>query len=154
MNWRIAGRLVDCCSCNLPCPCAFGEGEPHRGWCSGALTSDIEEGSSGGIPLSGRRVIWAIDLPKDFASGNGKARLYIDDGASPEQQRELESIFMGRLGGPWELIATAIVSNWLPTRVIPIVIGFDERIQVMAGEVGRVYLAPLVSAVGEPVEII
>src|SRR5437667_8502278 len=145
MNWNISGRLVDCCSCNLACPCAFGPGEPDRGWCSGSLTSDIQEGSSEGVSLTGKRVIWAVDLPKDFASGNGTARLYIDDSATSEQQRELEAIFMGKRGGPWELVAAGIVSNWLPTRLLPITIRIDKQIEIRAGDVGRVQLVPLVS---------
>jgi len=152
-NWSLSGRLVDCCSCNLPCACAFGSTGAHRGWCSGSLTSDIQEGSSGRFSLSGRRVIWAIDLPNDFAGGNGTARLYIDDSATVEQQRELEAIFMGKRGGPWELIAGGIVSTWLPTRVIPITIQIDKEIEIDARGVGRVRLAPLVSAGGEHVKI-
>jgi hypothetical protein len=154
MNWNLSGRLIDCCSCNLACPCAFGLAEPDRGWCSGSLTSDIQEGNSGGLSLTGTRVIWAVDLPGDFASGNGTARLYIDDSATAEQQGELEAIFMGKRGGPWELVADAIVSKWLPTRAIPIAIHFDKEIEINARDVGRVRLAPLVSAAGEPVKII
>src|SRR5215813_7936073 len=92
-------------------------------------------GSSDGVPLSGRLVIWAVDLPKDFATGNGTARLYIDDTATSEQQRELEAIFKGQRGGPWELVAAAIVSNWLPTRIVPITIRTDSGVEVKAGEV-------------------
>jgi hypothetical protein len=154
MSWNLAGRLVDCCSCNLACPCAFGPGEPNRGWCSGSLTSDIQDGSSDGISLSGRRVVWAIDLPKDFASGNGTARLYIDDGATPEQQRELETIFTGKNGGPWEIVAEGVVSTWLATRVLPIKISIGDEIEVLAGDVGRVRLAPLVAPNGQRVKII
>jgi len=154
MNWRLSGRLVDCCSCNLPCPCAFGLGDPHRGWCSGALTSHIEEGFSGETSLSGKTVIWAVDLPGAFADGNGTVRLYIDDTATPEQQRELETIFMGKRGGPWEVVADAVVSKWLRTRMLPISIQFGSQIDIRAGDVGRVSLAPLASATGDAVKII
>jgi len=154
MSWKLSGLFIDCCSCNLACPCAFGGGEPDRGWCSGSLTSYIQEGSSDGVPLSGRLVIWAVDLPKDFAGGNGTARLYIDDTATSEQQRELEAIFKGQRGGPWELVAAAIVSNWLPTRIVPITIRTDSGVEVKAGDVGRVLLAPLVTERGDPVKII
>jgi len=118
------------------------------------LTSDIEEGHSGGVSLSGKRVIWAVDLPKDFASGDGTARLYIGDSATSEQRRELEAIFMGKRGGPWELVAAGIVSNWLPTRVLPIAIRIDKQIEIEAGDVGRVRLAPLIAAAGDPVKIV
>jgi hypothetical protein len=46
-----------------------------------------------------------------------------------------------------------MVSTWLPTRVIPITIQIDKEIEIDARDVGRVRLAPLVSAGGEHVKI-
>src|SRR5215472_5446111 len=82
MAWEISGQLIEACSCKALCPCYLGPAEPDQGWCSGALTFSIRNGQSEGVDLSGRAVVWLIDLPKDFVSGNGTARLYIDDAAS------------------------------------------------------------------------
>lgn len=154
MSWSLSGLLIDCCSCNMACPCAFGAGDPHRGWCSGSLTSDIHEGSSEGVSLSGTRVIWAVDRPKDFASGNGTARLYIGDSATPQQQGELESIFQGKKGGPWRVIVEGVVSKWLPTRVIPIKIRAGNGIEISAGDVGCIQLASMMTLAGDEVKVL
>jgi hypothetical protein len=93
MAWQITGRWIELCSCKMFCPCWFGPAEPDQGWCSGAVLADIQQGNSDGVNLSGRKVTFVGDWPKDFASGNGTARLYIDGGADVDQRRELEAIF-------------------------------------------------------------
>src|SRR5262245_66596545 len=70
------------------------------GMCSGALTFSIDKGQSDGVDLSGRSVVWLVDLPKDFASGNGTVCLIIADEADARQRQELEGIFSGKKGGP------------------------------------------------------
>jgi hypothetical protein len=66
-------------------------------------------------PLGGRTVVLAFDFPgPTLFDGNGTARLYIDDGATAEQKRELEAIFQGKKGGPMEILA-ALMTKWLPT---------------------------------------
>ena len=52
------------------------------------------------------------------------------------------------------MVAAAIVSNWLPTRIVPITIRTDSGVEIKAGNVGRVLLAPLVTERGDPVKII
>src|SRR6266571_2615175 len=100
MAWQLSGQLIEACSCKSACPCALGPAEPDQGWCSGALTFAIDKGQSDGVDLSGRAVVWAIDLPKDFATGNGTVCIIIDDGADVRQRQELEAIFSGKKGGP------------------------------------------------------
>ncbi len=140
MTWEITGNLIEACSCKAACPCVLGPAEPDRGWCSGALTFAIQQGRCDDTDLSGRTVLWLIDLPKDFASGDGTARLYIDDGASDSQRRELEAIFTGRKGGPGEVLA-GLVSTWLPTETAPISVGQgDDGPTVSVGGVGNAAL--------------
>lgn len=91
MAWDLTGQLIEACSCKSACPCTLGAAEPDRGWCSGALTFTIQQGQSDGVNLGGRTVVWLIDLPKDFLSGNGTVRIYVDDGADAGQMRELEA---------------------------------------------------------------
>ena len=81
MAWQLSGELIEACSCKAACPCVLGPAEPDQGWCSGALTFAIDKGKSDGVDLSGRAVLWLIDLPKDFASGDGTVRVIIDDKA-------------------------------------------------------------------------
>jgi hypothetical protein len=100
MPWHLTGHLLETCSCKLLCPCIFGPADPDRGWCAVAICFDIRQGLADGIDLGGRRVVWVANLPGDFASGNGTARLYLDEGASADQRRALEEIFQGTRGGP------------------------------------------------------
>lgn len=48
MSYRLAGRSTDFCSCNTPCPCAFGQ-EPTGGtceslFCVGSFSKEVESG--------------------------------------------------------------------------------------------------------------
>jgi hypothetical protein len=54
MSYRLAGRGTDFCSCNTPCPCAFGQ-EPTGGTCKSVICFDIQEGELNGLDLSGTR---------------------------------------------------------------------------------------------------
>lgn len=142
MAWQLDGRLIEACSCKMACPCQLGPAEPDQGWCSGAFTFSIENGQSDGVDLAGRTVVWLIDLPKDFASGDGTARLYVDDRADGSQRRELEAIFSGDRGGPGAVLGS-LVSNWLPTETAPIEIGGGDSPSIRIGSAGNVTLEPI-----------
>ena len=153
MAWSLSGHLLEACSCKMLCPCIFGPAEPDQGWCSGALTFDIQEGNADGVNLSGRRVVWAFDLPGDFFGGNATARLYIDDGASDEQRRDLEAIFTGKKGGAMEAVG-ASVTKWLPTKTASIKIQRGDKPSVSVGNFGQVTLAPIKTESGKTAQII
>lgn len=153
MAWQLSGRLVEACSCRAACPCVLGPAEPDQGWCSGALTFAIQNGNSDGVDLSGRAVVWLIDLPKDFASGNGTARLYVDDAADANQRRELEAIFTGRKGGPGAVLGS-LVSNWLPTEAMPIAIGGGDDPTISVGTIGEVELKSIRDGTGRATALI
>jgi hypothetical protein len=147
MAWQLTGQLIEACSCKALCPCYLGPAEPDQGWCSGALTFSIQNGQSEGVDLSGRAVVWLIDLPKDFVSGNGTARLYIDDAANVQQRQELEAIFTGKKGGPWAVLRN-LVDQWLPTQTAAIKISGGDNPVVSVGGVGQVKLQLIKDQVG------
>ncbi|GAC1624349.1 MAG: hypothetical protein NVS4B11_19610 [Ktedonobacteraceae bacterium] len=150
MAWQISGRFIELCSCEMFCPCWFGPAEPDRGWCSGAILADIQQGNSDGVNLGGRRVTFVGDWPKDFASGNGIARLYIDDGADTDQNRALEAIFTGKKGGPWAVLASAVITQWLPTLTTNIEIQWGDSPSVRVGDFGQGTLQPVKNPGGKP----
>jgi hypothetical protein len=139
MPWHMTGQLIEACSCKAACPCLLGPAEPDQGWCSGALTFVIQQGEADGVNLGGRTVVWLIDLPKDFASGNGTVRLYIDDAADARQRQELEAIFTGKKGGPGAVLGN-LVTKWLPTQTTTITIDGGENPSITVGAVGHVKL--------------
>jgi hypothetical protein len=152
MGWKMSGRMLEACSCKMMCRCVLGPAEPDEGWCSAALTMDIEQGSADGVNLGGRKVVFAVDFPGDFFSGNGTARIYVDDGADAKQTAELEAIFTGKKGGPWEAMSAAM-SKWLPTQNAKIEVKSGDTWSARIGNVGEVALQPLKDGAGKPTQI-
>jgi hypothetical protein len=82
--------------------------------------------------------VFTPDFPgPTLFDGNATARLFVDDGADDDQQRELEAIFQGTKGGPMEILAP-LVATWLPTKKATIDIADDgETITVSAEGAGQ-----------------
>ena len=142
MPWNLRGQLIESCSCNMFCPCWYGVKDlmiMDQGWCRTAITTRIQQGTSDGVDLGGRTVVLAGDFPgPTLFDGNAKMRVYVDDGASAEQRRALESIFNGSVGGPMAVIAP-LVATWLPTVSAPITVRDQgDTISVTVGNVGQV----------------
>ena len=142
MAWTVKGQMIENCSCNMFCPCWFAVQEymvMDQGWCATSVTFQIDEGQSDGVDVSGRIVTFLADFPgPTLFDGNATARLYLDDGASDDQARELEAILTGKKGGTFEMLAS-LVSNWLPAEKTSIRISSDgDRTSVSVGSVGDV----------------
>jgi hypothetical protein len=98
MPYRLAGRSTEFCSCNTPCPCAFGQ-EPTGGTCRGIFCFEIKEGDLDGLDLSGTRAVFAATFDGPWTGGNFTAALILDENASQEQRDALTRIYSGELGG-------------------------------------------------------
>lgn len=150
MAWQVSGQSIESCSCKLLCPCWLGpEGEPDQGWCSGAFAFDVRQGSSDGVDLSGSQVVLAAQWPGNFFAGNGTARLYLGEGASADQRRELEAIFSGSKGGHLEGLFGAVISEWLPAQTAKIDFQWGDSPSVTVGDVTRLTLQPVMDAAGK-----
>jgi hypothetical protein len=118
MAWNLTGKLVETCTCNMFCPCWFGVKElmiMDKGYCASALLFRIQDGTSNSINLASRDVVLWLDFPgPTLLDGNATSRLYIDDAADTNQQKELEDIFQGRRGGPMQMLSQ-LIAKWLPT---------------------------------------
>jgi hypothetical protein len=82
--------------------------------CKGYWAVRIDEGTFGDVPLSATRVLVAFDSPQRMIDGGWLQTIIIDDSASREQRRALETILTGRAGGPWAKLA-AFVGTRQPT---------------------------------------
>ena len=153
MAWRVAGQMHETCSCKFLCPCWFGPAEPDQGWCSGALVFDVERGDASGLDLSGHTVVLLADWPGDFWAGNGTARLYIDERATPEQRQALEAIFSGQQGGPMGVVSAAVISKWLPAQTAPITVDWGDTTTASVGDVGRLTSNLLKNEAGQTASI-
>ncbi|MBI3304527.1 MAG: DUF1326 domain-containing protein [Deltaproteobacteria bacterium] len=154
MAWSITAQMIETCSCNMLCPCWFGVRElmvMDQGWCASAIVFRIQQGNADGVNLGGCTVVFAVDFPgPTLFDGNGTARLYIDEAANAEQRRELEAIFQGKKGGPWEVVS-GLITKWLPTQAPKIEIQEEgDTLIAIVGSVGQVKSQRLKDAQGQP----
>lgn len=84
----------------------------------------IDEGTFGDVSLAGTRAVIAFDTPQRMIDGGWLQTIIIDESASDAERRALETIFMGRAGGPWEKLA-AFVATRQPTEFRAI--AFDDE---------------------------
>lgn len=99
MSYRLKGDLLEVCDCKTLCPCWIGE-DPDRGACQSALAYRIEQGEIDGVDVSGLNFGVAVFIPGNVLKGGWRAIRYVDDRATPEQERALLRLFRGELGGP------------------------------------------------------
>ena len=157
MAWNVSGQTVEACSCNVVCPCWFGVKElmiMDQGWCDTTLLFRVRGGDADGVNLAGRIVVVGADFPgPTILDGNATARLYIDDGASADQQRELEGIFSGAKGGPMEILA-GLITTLLSTQTVRIDVQEDGgNLSISVGNLGVIKSHPLNDEAGRPTVI-
>lgn len=152
MAWTMNVNLVESCSCAAICPCLLGPAKPDQGWCSGVFGIEVTEGNSGGVDLSGAKLVLHFELPGDFLSGIDKAKLYLDPSLSEAQRTELDAIFHGEKGGLWGGMRETI-KEWLPSSVAAIKITNGNSPGLTVEGVGQVVLQPITAEDGTPTQI-
>jgi hypothetical protein len=113
--WYAQGLIFENCSCTLVCPghMHFSQNCTYER-CKGYWALRIDDGMFGDVPLAGTRAVIAFDTPQRMIDGGWVETIIIDESASDAQRRALETILMGRAGGPWEKLA-AFVAVRQPT---------------------------------------
>lgn len=152
MAWTMNVDLVESCSCAAMCPCILGPAKPDQEWCSGVFGILVTEGNSGGVDLSGTKLVLHFELPGDFLSGIDKAKLYIDPAVSDEQRVELDAIFHGEKGGVWGGMRE-MIKQWLPSSVAAVEFTDGDSPGVTVEGVGQVVLQPIKLEDGTPATI-
>jgi hypothetical protein len=99
MAYQLEGRLLEVCTCNILCPCWVGQ-DPDGGKCDGVLSWHFDKGTVNGTDVSGRTFTILTHIPGNILEGNWKIVVYVDDGATDEQQQALLDVWTGKLGGP------------------------------------------------------
>ncbi len=154
MAWKVSGQSLELCSCKMLCPCWLGsEGEPDQGWCAGVFAFDIREGNSDGVDLSGTKAVLTGEWPANFFLGNGTLRVYVDEGASAEQRRELEAIFGGNKGGHLAGLWDAVMTKRLPARTERIQIQWGDNPSLTVGSIGQARLQPIKDPAGQRTKV-
>ena len=99
MAYDIQGKLLEVCTCNVLCPCWIGE-DPDGGTCDSALAWHIDGGTIEGVDVTGRTLALSVHIPGNVLTPKSwKAAVFVDDGATDEQQAQLLKLFTGQLGG-------------------------------------------------------
>ncbi len=112
MAWQLSGEYFESCSCDVLCPCITSQATaaPTKGYCDAVMAFSIEDGEFDGGNLSGLNVVVALHTDGPMANGQGKNEIFIDQRASAEQRRALETIMSGAVGG-----APAGIQGLVPT---------------------------------------
>lgn len=92
--WEIHGYELANCNCDTGCPCQFMS-LPTKGSCEAAAMFIIESGRYGDVDLAGTKVAQVYQWPGPVHEGNGTMQTIIDESATPEQRRALETITTG-----------------------------------------------------------
>jgi hypothetical protein len=142
-NWYFEADYLQGCSCDYGCPCEF-EAPPTRGFCEGVGAWRIADGKFDQISLRGLGLAFAVRWPKAIHLGNGKARLFFDERATPEQREALLYIATGQAGGmPFEIIASTL-SDVLEPQFVPFEFKLDGRNSaVKVGDAIEIGLTPI-----------
>lgn len=153
MAWNISGELIETCSCNMLCPCWFGQADlmlMDQGYCATSLFLRIREGRHEGTDLSGQNAVVSLHFPgPTLFDANGTGRIYIDEGASEAQQKALETILHGASGGGMEVPAS-LLSTWLPTKRVAIsVTESDGKVSASLPGIGELSSRRLVNDLGK-----
>jgi hypothetical protein len=131
--WWAKGLIFENCACTLVCPghMHFSQLCTHDR-CKGYWALRFDDGAFRGIPLSGLRALIVFDTPQRMIDGNWTQRLIVDPVADADQRIALETILLGRAGGPWAKLH-AFVANELPTEYLAIEIadeGATKRLSI------------------------
>ena len=107
MAYNLPGKLLEVCNCRVLCPCWVGE-DPDFGTCDTIIAWNMESGEIDGVDISGRTIAAVAHVPGNILEGNWRAAVFIDDGATDEQQEKLLSVYTGQQGGPVAELAQLI----------------------------------------------
>ena len=92
--WEIHGYSVTNCNCAYGCPCQFNA-LPTTGTCEAVVGFVINKGFYGDVSLAGLTAGMTAKWPGAIHEGNGERQIIIDEKASPEQRKAIETILSG-----------------------------------------------------------
>lgn len=148
MAYQLEGSLLEVCTCNILCPCWVGE-DPDGGKCDGVLAWHFDQGSINGTDVSGRTFVILTHIPGNILEGNWRIVVYVDDGATDEQQQALLDVWTGKLGGPIADLAQ-LVGEVLAVEKVPITFQVEgAKGTLKIGDAVEANLQPFQGATGE-----
>lgn len=141
MTYRLEGRLLEVCTCDVLCPCWVGA-DPDGGTCDGTLSWHFDKGEINGVDVSGLTLAILCHIPGNILKGNWRAVVFVDEKASPQQEEAILNAFTGKLGGPIAEFAN-LIGEVVAVERVPI------TFEVEKGK-GRLRIGSAVTADVEP----
>ena len=150
MTYDIQGKLLEVCTCNVLCPCWIGE-DPDGGTCDSALAWHIDAGTIEDVDVTGRTVALSVHIPGNVLTPRSwKAAVFVDDGATDEQQAQLLKVFTGQLGGAIADLA-GLIGEVVAVERVPITFTVDGgQGRLTVGAVADATITPYTGATGKP----
>ena len=155
-SWRLKGRVVLSCNCDVFCPCmpSLGKSRPTHGVCHTWWALDIEQGHAGDVKLAGHKAVVLMDIPGPLAEGGWVVGLYLEESMSEPAADVLTEILSGQAGGSigW---FSLMIADFLGSKRVPI--SFESRgrgWQVSIPKVLDAEVDPVVGPDGEPTRIV
>jgi hypothetical protein len=104
VDWRIAGAYFEACNCEAICPCRkIGDvpgGRSTYGECLSVLGWRIDRGHADDADLTGLHAALICRYHDDEPGSPWTIRLHVDERGDPEARTAIETILLGRAGGP------------------------------------------------------
>ena len=148
MGYQLEGSLLEVCTCKILCPCWVGE-DPDGGICEGLFAWHIDKGTVNGTDVSGRTFGFVAHIPGNVLDGNWRIVVFLDEGATEEQQQALLDVWTGKLGGPVADLAQ-LVGEVMGTERVPVTFKVEGAKGTMKyGELASAELEPFKGATGE-----
>ncbi len=148
MAYKVEGTLLEVCTCEILCPCWVGE-DPDNPTCDSIMAYHVDSGSVNGTDLSGRTLALITDIPGNVMKGNWKAAVFVDDGATDEQQEALVNVWTGKLGGPIADLAQ-LIGEVVSVERVPITYEIEKgRGTIKIGDFAEADMEPFKGPTGD-----
>ena len=137
LDYHVSGRYWESCSCAPSCPCIFTS-DPTEGHCKASIVWHVDEGTSGGIDVSGTSVVVTLVSDGHMTENLGKFRgvMYLPDTLSTEQQNALGKAFHAQFG--------AMFGSMVGPKIVPIEFEHDgNNYSAKIGETLDVAIEPI-----------
>lgn len=153
MAYKLAGRLLEVCNCNILCPCWVGE-DPDNGTCDSVLAYHFDSGSIDGVDVSGLTLAIAAHIPGNVLEGNFRVILFVDEQASAEQEHSLLQVYRGDAGGPIAEFVQ-LFGEVVAVRRVPITFTVDQgKGKLVVGRTASADLEPYLGPAGKPTTLV
>jgi len=98
--YTLEGTLLEACSCGILCPCWVGE-DPDEEACYAFNAYHFTAGAVNDIDVAGCNYVRIVEIPGNVLTpASWRQVVFIDEGATKQQQDALIAAFAGELGGP------------------------------------------------------